>query len=225
MKLDAVCLSDLHLGSPLFLVDRLLTFLDNLPDTERLILNGDVLDSTHTPLPKSHWKVLQKLSKLAKHMEVIWVKGNHDWDAQIIAELVGAFFTPQYVFTSGKERLCFIHGHQWDNFIVDHPWLTALGDFFYGILQKIDRTHRWAIYAKQNSKGFLRCVDKVRQGALSYAEKHGFSWVVVGHTHSTRASQIDVFGGPMFTNLGSWTELPGSYCTVKDGSVRLEVFT
>ena len=222
--LDAVLLSDAHLGSDLCLADRLQKFLDNLPETERLVLVGDVLDSMHTHLPKSHWRILRKLSKLSNDTDVVWVKGNHDWDAQVVAELVGAFFTEQYVFTSGKERICCIHGHQWDEFLEDHPWLTAIGDFIYGMLQKLDKSHRWAIYAKQNSKHFLRCAEKIHKGALTYAEKHGFTYVIVGHTHQAYAPYLDVLGGPLYLNLGTWAELPGTYATVKDGAVRLEVF-
>ena len=42
--MNAIIVSDLHMGSRYFQSEAFGGFLDNLPDIDELILNGDVLD-------------------------------------------------------------------------------------------------------------------------------------------------------------------------------------
>src|SRR5262249_5487588 len=53
---DAVLLSDLHLGAESCQVGLIQEFIHSLPSTERLILNGDVLENTESRLTKHHWR-------------------------------------------------------------------------------------------------------------------------------------------------------------------------
>ena len=90
--LDAVLLSDLHLCADSCQVEQLQEFIEILPSTRRLILNGDVLENTEFRLTKLHWRVLSQLRKLADQLELVWVRGNHDYDAESVAHLIGADF-------------------------------------------------------------------------------------------------------------------------------------
>src|SRR5262249_48339602 len=81
--LDAVMLSDLHLGSDNCQAHSLCELLEVIKDevlpTTRLILNGDVFDSIDfRRLNKSHWKVLSLIRKLSHRLEIVWICGNHD---------------------------------------------------------------------------------------------------------------------------------------------------
>ena len=60
--LDAILLSDLHLGATSCQVRAIQQFLDELPSTARLILNGDVVESTESRLTRQHWRVLSRLA-------------------------------------------------------------------------------------------------------------------------------------------------------------------
>ena len=163
---DAVIISDLHLGSGVCQAKALVDFLETIHlrrlRTKRLILNGDVFDSIDfRRLKKSHWKVLSLLRKLADEIEVIWVCGNHDGTADIVSHLLGLEVVDEIVVPSGDKRVLFLHGHQFDQFIERHPFATRVADNLYRIIQRIDRSHRFAKMAKRRSKTFLRSTEKI----------------------------------------------------------------
>jgi UDP-2,3-diacylglucosamine pyrophosphatase LpxH len=218
---DGLVLSDLHLGATSSQVRSIQDFLEHLPQTRRLVLNGDVLQGTEQRLTKRHWKVLSLLRRLSDQLELVWVMGNHDCDADAIAHLIGATFVPRYEFCSGGKRVLCVHGHAWDNFLTDHPLITHVGDMIYGGIQKMSR--RLAVTAKRSSKTFLRCVGKVRSRALEYGRQHHVDVVVCGHTHQAEIADLggDNPPGPLYFNTGCWTDHICHYWTIQDGAGRL----
>jgi UDP-2,3-diacylglucosamine pyrophosphatase LpxH len=218
--LDAVLLSDLHLGADSCQVAAVQRFIDDLPSTARLILNGDVLEDTEYRLTKQHWRVLSRLRKLSDQLELVWVCGNHDYGAESVAHLIGATFVPEYVFESGGRRLLCVHGDAWDRFLTDHPIITYVADWFYLYLQRMSR--RLAINAKRRSKTFLRCVERVRSEALKYGKVKGADVVVCGHTHQAEVTQDLPSALPAYFNTGCWTDHHCHYLTVQDGVVSVE---
>ncbi len=223
---DAVIISDLHLGSGVCQAKALVDFLEgvhsNRHRTRRLILNGDVFDSIDfRRLKKSHWKVLSLLRKLADDLEVTWVCGNHDGTADIVSHLLGLEVVDEIVVPSGDKRVLFLHGHQFDQFIERHPFATRFADNLYRILQRMDRSHRFAKMAKRRSKTFLRSTEKIRAGAVGRAIELGADVVCCGHTHLGVALPDDPL--PYF-NSGCWTESPCHYLTLADGVVALHAF-
>ncbi len=224
--LDAVILSDLHLGSDNCQARSLCQLLKRVADgelrTERLILNGDVFDSIDfRRLTRSHWKVLSWVRKLSDQMEIVWICGNHDGSAEIVSHLLGVSVVDEFEFDSDGRRLLLLHGHIYDDFLVDHPVLSWFGDVIYGLLQWIDRTHYLAKVAKKGSKTFLRCAKKIEQNAIALAAKKGCHVVCCGHTHHAVANTE---GDVHYFNSGCWTELPCTYLTVDRGAVELCVF-
>ncbi len=218
--LDAILFSDLHLGSEGCQVRAIQDFLDTLPPTARLVLNGDMLQNTESRLTKQHWRVLSRLRKLSDQLELVWVRGNHDFDAESVAHLIGANFVPQYEFESGGRHILCVHGDAWDRFITDHPMLTIIADFFYLCMQRMSR--RLATNAKRSSKTFLRCVERVRTQAIEFGKTRGADIVVCGHTHHAEDLPTLTAGSPSYYNTGCWTDHHCHYLTVKDGIVRLE---
>jgi UDP-2,3-diacylglucosamine pyrophosphatase LpxH len=224
--LDALILSDIHLGSDNCQAKRVTQLLEQIEATEvrtsRLILNGDVFDSIDfRRLSKPHWKVLSHLRKLSNRLEIIWLCGNHDGSAEIVSHLLGVRVMDDYVLESGTERILILHGHVFDEFLDSHPFLTWLGDTVYFFLQRIDRTHRFAKMAKHSSKTFLRCARKVEDRAVEMAKRKHCTAVCCGHTHVAVAREDQAIG---YYNSGCWTELPGTYLTVANGAVRLHEF-
>jgi UDP-2,3-diacylglucosamine pyrophosphatase LpxH len=217
--LDAVVLSDLHLGADNCQVHAVQDFLAGLPDTTRLILNGDVLENTEYRLTKQHWHVLSRLRKLSDQLELVWVCGNHDDGADSVAHLIGAAFVPEYQFDSGGKRLLCVHGDAWDRFLTDHPLITTIADWLYLRLQRMSR--RIAISAKRRSKTFLRCVERIREEALKYGKMKGADVVICGHTHLAEGPS-DPLGSPAYFNAGCWTDHHCHYLTVQRGDVRVE---
>jgi UDP-2,3-diacylglucosamine pyrophosphatase LpxH len=218
---DGLILSDLHLGAESCQVRTIQRFLEELPPTRRLVLNGDVLENTEHRLTKSHWKVLSQLRKLSDDLELIWVSGNHDPDADAIAHLIGANFVREYQFQSGGRNILCVHGDVWDKFLTDHPILTNVADWFYLWMQRLNR--RLAVTAKRSSKTFLRCVNKVREEAIEYAKIKGADVIVCGHTHHAESVEVPGHGGLPLTycNAGCWTDHHCHYWTVQEGVVEL----
>jgi UDP-2,3-diacylglucosamine pyrophosphatase LpxH len=224
--LDAVIISDIHLGSANCEAKRVCELLERIVErdlhTARLILNGDVFDSIDfRRLNKNHWKVLSLIRKLSDRIEIIWLAGNHDGSAEDVSHLLGVTLEDEYILETGSQRLLILHGHLFDEFIESHPILTWLGDQIYRFLQIIDPSHRFAKRAKHGSKMFLRCAKKIAQGAIALAHKRDCNMVCCGHTHVAVAAADQPI--PYF-NSGCWTELPGSYLTVQRGVVRLHEF-
>jgi UDP-2,3-diacylglucosamine pyrophosphatase LpxH len=224
--LDAVILSDLHLGCDNCQAKRVVRFLEQIHHgklkTQRLILNGDVFDSIDfRRLHKSHWKVLSLIRKLSDHIDIIWLCGNHDGSAEIISHLLGVTVEDDFTLESGPEKILILHGHLFDAFIDKHPILTWLGDCVYAFLQWIDRTHTLAKVAKRGSKTFLRCARKIQEGAVELARKRGCTAVCCGHTH---VAAVNHEHEVPYYNSGCWTELPGTYLTVRDGVIELHAF-
>lgn len=223
---DAIVISDLHLGSGVCQAKAIVDFLEMIYfrrlRTQRLILNGDVFDSIDfRRLKKSHWKVLSLLRKLADEIDVVWVCGNHDGSAEVVSHLLGLEVVDEIVVQSGDKQVLLLHGHQFDQFIDRYPMATRLADNLYRVLQKIDRSHRFAKMAKRRSKTFLRSTEKIRSGAVNRAKELDADVVCCGHTHLPVAFPEDPL--PYF-NSGCWTETPCHYLSLADGVVSLHAF-
>lgn len=223
---DAIVISDIHLGSDNCQAKQLVEFLESIHDglrpTKRIILNGDVFDSIDfRRLKKSHWKILSLIRKFTDEIEVVWVNGNHDGPAEIVSHLLGVTVTDEYILETGGKRMLFLHGHLFDKFISKYPITTWFADSFYRMLQRIDRSHYFAKLAKRRSKVFLRCAEKIEQGAVDYARKLGCQMVSCGHTHHALAH---ITGDVWYFNSGCWTERPCHFITVRDGNADVQEF-
>jgi len=221
--LDAVIVSDIHLGADNCEAKPLANLLEAILAgdiaTRSLIINGDVFDSIDfRRLRKTHWKILSLIRHLSDKIEVVWIAGNHDGSADIISHLLGVDVVNEYLLVSGGRKMLILHGHQFDDFIDDHPVLTWLADGIYWALQQIDRTHYVARLAKRRSKIFVHAVEKIERGALALAKQRGCQAVICGHTHHSAARE----SGPVhYYNSGCWTERPSAYLTVCNGVVEL----
>jgi len=229
--LDAVIISDLHLGSDncqakslTRLLERLLAgaegdMSDEAIRARKLIINGDVFDSIDfRRLKKNHWRVLSEIRHLSDKMEVIWIAGNHDGPAEIISHLVGVTVVEQYILQTGNKKVLCVHGDMFDEFIDEHPFITRLADFGYALLQKLDRSHYIARLAKKRSKTFLHCLEKIEKGSRKRARELGCQMATCGHTHFAVSREE---GDVWYYNSGCWTENPCHYITVDNGAMKL----
>ncbi|HVT82177.1 MAG TPA: UDP-2,3-diacylglucosamine diphosphatase [Phycisphaerae bacterium] len=224
-EMEAVVISDLHLGSDNCQAKAAAGFLQSLLDgeiiTRRLIINGDVFDSIDfRRLKKTHWKVLSQIRHLSDKIGVIWIVGNHDGSAEVVSHLLGVQVLDEFVLHSGGETILIIHGHQFDDFINDHPVLTWAADCAYWLMQKIDRTHFIARLAKRRSKIFVRCTSKIRDRARRLAHSRQCTAVLCGHTHHAESVAPTPEYPAAYHNSGCWTESPCTYLTIRGGEVK-----
>lgn len=227
---DALVISDIHLGSDNCQARELGHFLNAIRSgelqTRQLILNGDVFDSfDFRRLNKHHWKILSRLRKLSDQIEIVWINGNHDGPNEIVSHLLGLEVRESHIIDSGDQRILFLHGHQFDQFIARYPVTTWVADWCYRLLQKLDKSHTIARKAKHNSKVFLRCADAIKIGAAELAAKTGCDAVCCGHTHLPVEGELtDGVESVRYYNSGCWTERPCYYLAIADGEVQLRTY-
>lgn len=220
---DCIVISDLHLGTSISQTAKLKKFLREVRKKykpKKLILAGDVFDSFNfSRLKSSHWEVLSEIRKTSKHIEVIWIHGNHDGPAEIISHLIGLDVYKKYVFNSKNKKICVVHGDQFDDFITKHKIITEIVTGIYFWLQKIDKDLKLSTFLKRNSKSFIRCVSKVRDRATEYAKTFEYDIICCGHTHHAESGENNIY-----YNSGSWTEKKNHFLIIHNGLVELKEY-
>lgn len=220
---NTLILSDLHLGAATSHArEATLVLKENRFD--RLILLGDIFaDLNFARLTKEHWKFLgliRKLSNPKRHIEVVWVEGNHDHGlANIMSHLVGVRVYQKYAWNYAGLRHIAIHGHQFDGFQVNNLRLSSVGTSLYLLLQKLDfkRKPIARMIDRLNTR-WMRMSSKVAEGALRFAEQHGAQRIFCGHTHeATRCER----NGIHYFNSGGWVDSRLTYLTVDQQGVRI----
>jgi UDP-2,3-diacylglucosamine pyrophosphatase LpxH len=217
-------LSDLHLGARNSRTDLLAQVLRT--DFDRLILNGDTIDSLNFGrFRRGDWRVADLLKGIARERELVLIRGNHDgWVDQdqpgfgsldVLAELLDAPMREEYELEVGESRYLVLHGDQFDH-TLNLTWVGHAADWFYNRIQRISRpTARWL---KGRVKSWGGVVASVRRGAISYAQQSGCTGVITGHTHYDDDNWV---GETRYMNTGCWVDHPCSYIRVEDGVARL----
>ena len=114
ISIDALIISDTHLGDGSTRCDEVLKVLDKY-DFKTLILNGDILNGlSFKRLSSGHWNILSQFRKLSKNHQVVWIHGNHDASSDILSRLLGVAVRNKFVWEAGGKKFLAIHGHQFD---------------------------------------------------------------------------------------------------------------
>jgi len=121
IRVNTIIISDIHLGSEVSRPDKVIQMLQSYR-FERFILLGDIFDHLNFKrLKKEHWNFLSYIRKLSnpdKHIEVVWVEGNHDEGLiDIMSHLIGIKVYYEYAWRHGGKKFIAIHGHQFDRFL------------------------------------------------------------------------------------------------------------
>ena len=215
-----LCLSDIHLGSPICQADLTLDILEN-EKYDKLIICGDLLDSYHIHrLCKKQWKILSTLRKITKDKKCIFIKGNHDKDIEMVSALLGLEFKEQYEVTIEGKAILFVHGDKWDTFINTKPVLTELAGAVYYVLQKIDKKQKWTRKLKKKVKTWQDAANELTIRIAQHCHSSHYDAVIFGHTHVPNHEHI---GGVECVNLGSQCDLPITYAIIdKHGKIELK---
>jgi UDP-2,3-diacylglucosamine pyrophosphatase LpxH len=221
--MKTLIVSDLHLGACNSRTDLLAGLLAS--DYDRLILNGDTVDS---PDPRRFrpcaWQVVDRLRAVARNRELVVVRGNHDvlpgpandrGTTRYLAELLGTKVVDEYELGVGADRYLVTHGDVFDG-TMNLTWVGDVADWFYCGIQRVSRplAHR----VKGLSKHVCGVVEAVQRGAMAQARQRGYAGVITGHTHFCHDEFID---GLHYLNTGCWVDHPCSYICVEGGTARL----
>lgn len=220
---DAIIISDIHLGSNVCESKRLYSFLELVyTHTNKLIINGDFFDNLDfRRLKKNHWKILSLLRRMSKHIDIVWIRGNHDGDAELVSHLIGLDFRDEYFFSSGDQKILCLHGDRFDDFIYKYPNTSKVADTIYRCIQRIDKRFL-SKFIKQRSKTYLRCTENMINSSREYALSKNVDIVCLGHTHHP---MIDTDHSIVYANSGCWTEKICTFLSIKNGKVELKIFS
>jgi UDP-2,3-diacylglucosamine pyrophosphatase LpxH len=216
-------ISDLHLGAVNSRTDLLTEML--LRDFDRLILNGDTIDSLDfRRFGRRDWTVIELLQKIAIDRDLVLVRGNHDGDPEpdggpgslaLLPDLLGTPMIEECEVETDEGRLLVLHGDQFDQ-TLNLTWVGDVADWCYNRIQCTSRVAaRWL---KHRAKHVTGVVTGVMRGATARAAAGGYAGVVTGHTHYPDDAYV---GGIRFLNTGCWVDWPCTAIEVADGRARL----
>jgi UDP-2,3-diacylglucosamine pyrophosphatase LpxH len=221
-----IIMSDLHLGARQSQTDKIISFLDN-NTTEKLILNGDIIDGWalkgNGKWTKDCTKIFRKFMKMSeKNTKVIYIRGNHDDFLKdfIPFKLNNIRIVRKYIHTGIDDRkyFCF-HGDVLDFVIMEARWLAVIGGWSYDIVIKFNtiynKIRKWfklpyhsvANTIKQSVKGAINFVSDFEENAKGLTKQKGYDVAVCGHIHQPKIEND-------YMNSGDFCE--NSTCLVED---------
>lgn len=225
MKIDALFISDVHLGARGVESEKLLEVLKKY-EPEYLFLVGDIIDGWLLK-KRFYWKqsytnVIRKILSYSKNgTKVIYITGNHDEFLRQFPflELGNIEIHNEYEF----KGTFITHGDLYDG-VVKLKWLGMLGSVGYDMAIYIDRKLKSLGFKRSLSK-FLK--DKVKEAVkfitsfeeqLAYQSKLRYCHTVIcGHIHTPEDKMVD---GVRYLNCGDWIENK-TYITLKDGIYKV----
>jgi UDP-2,3-diacylglucosamine pyrophosphatase LpxH len=223
---DTLILSDVHLGADTSRAREATRVLKE-NHFRRLILLGDIFaDLNFRRLTKEHWKFLgyiRKLSNPKRHLEVVWVEGNHDQGlTDIMSHLVGVRVYQEYAWEYAGLRHLAIHGHQFDRLLANNLRLNYFGTLLYLQIQRLDLKGKpVARFIDRINTRWLRMSHKVASGALFYARLHNADRIFCGHTHEAMREEKDAIH---YYNAGGWVDERLTYITIDSAGVRIHEY-
>ena len=211
MKIQALFISDLHLGSKGSNATEVLEVLKKY-QPEHLFLVGDIIDGwllkRKFRWPQSHTNVLRKILSYSKNgVKVTYIPGNHDEFLRDYLEFTFGNITIQDEVVFNDTYIT--HGDLYDG-VVKLKWLGVLGSVGYDLAISIDRRLKKLGFKRSLSK-FLK--DKVKEAVkfitsfedelCRQAIKHNCKTVMCGHIHHP---EDKVIGDVRYLNCGDWIE-------------------
>lgn len=213
--MNAIIVSDIHLGNRYCAVERFVALLDGVGQGTELILNGDVVDFWHRTLEDEHRQALRRLRDLSLRTRVVWVYGNHD-DGYALEDRGNIEFVRSYALGS---RLHISHGYDFDNVMPYNRCFIHLFRLLHAVRLRLGAE---PVHVAHYAKRWLRLYNvlrrHVRLNAVEYARENGFESITCGHTHYAEDLVVD---GIRYINTGAWTERPLYALRVNDTSMEL----
>lgn len=228
-KIEALFISDVHLGSKGSNADEVLTLLKHY-EPLHLFLVGDIIDGwllkRKFRWPQSHTNVLRKILSYSKNgCQVIYIPGNHD---EFLREYGEFSFGNIEIHNEYIWQNTFItHGDLYDG-VVKLKWLGVLGSIGYDLAITIDRQlKRWGMkrslskFLKNKVKEAVKFITQYELELVRQAKKHGCTTVISGHIHHPEDRQIEEV---RYLNTGDWIE-NNSYIIYQHGTYTVKRFS
>ncbi len=214
--MNAIIVSDLHIGSPHFSHQDFEHFLARVPKNHELILNGDVIDKPYTEIDPAHQRVLELMRQTSYSQKVVWVQGNHD-NGYTPRRLGKIHFK---LLHSIEHRLLIAHGDDFDEIMPTNQTFMKVFKLMHELRIRLGaRPVHVAEYAKKWKILYTILRNNVMTNAVSCARENGYEAVTCGHTHYP---EDRVFNGVRYINTGAWTESSAFYLLVTAEEITLK---
>ncbi len=223
-ELDAVVISDVHLGTYGCHAKELLKYLKSI-NPKIIILNGDIIDIwqfSKNYWPETHMKILRKLMKfMVEGVTVYYLTGNHDELLRKFSGMQLASFHLQdkLVLELDGKKAWFFHGDVFDVTMQHSKWLAKLGAVGYDSLILINSFTNWFLTKigkekmsfsqkiKAKFKDAVKFINSFEQIAAELAVDKGYDYVICGHIHHAEMREVQTEqGNVMYLNSGDWVE-------------------
>ena len=217
--MNAIIVSDLHIGSRYFQFGAFERFLEELPADHELIMNGDIVDSPYVKMETSDQRILDLIEDISYRQKVVWVRGNHD-NGYVPQTFGNTIFKSSHRIGN---RLLITHGDDFDDIMPRSRLFIKAFKLMHRLRVKMGaRPVHVAEYAKK-WKSFYRILRKnVALNAVKCAAEKGFEAVTCGHTHYAEDLNLN---GVRYINTGAWTEFPAYYLQITPDDMTLNEVT
>ena len=214
--MNAIIVSDLHIGSRYLLCQDIESFLGNIPEEYELILNGDIVDNPYSKLIGPHQRIMDLIKQVSHHQRVVWVRGNHD-NGYIPREFGEVHFKSLY---SIGHRLLIAHGDDFDEIMPRNRAFMKAFKLMHDLRVRLGaKPVHVAHYAKKWEIFYNVLRKNVMTNAVNCAIENGYEAVTCGHTHYPEDT---IFNGIRYINTGAWTEVPAFYLLVTPDRMTLK---
>ena len=214
--MNAIIVSDLHIGSRYFLCQEFGRFLGNLPENYELILNGDIIDNPYAKLKPSHQKIMDLIEQISFRQKVVWLQGNHD-NGYIPKRFGEINFRRLHHI---EDSLLITHGDDFDGIMPRNRAFIKAFKIMHNLRVKLGaKPVHVAEYAKKWTPFYNVLRKNVMMNAVNCALENGYNSVTCGHTHYP---EDRVLRGVRYINTGAWTEFPASYLLVTAYEITLK---
>jgi UDP-2,3-diacylglucosamine pyrophosphatase LpxH len=217
--MNAIIVSDLHIGSGYFKFGPFERFLEELPPDHELIMNGDIIDSPYVKMKLSDQRTLDLIKDISYRRKVVWIRGNHD-NGYVPHSFGNTIFKSSH---SIDRRLLVTHGDDFDDIMPRSRLFIKAFKLMHNFRVKLGaKPVHVAEYAKK-WKFFYRVLrENVALNAIKCAAEKGFEAVTCGHTHYP---EDFVSNGIRYINTGAWTEYPAYYLHITADEMALNHVT
>ncbi len=224
-RLEAVIISDTHLGTRSCRGKELLSYLKSI-QPEQLLLNGDIIDIwqfSKSYFPKIQLKIVRQIVKMMEQgTKVQYIVGNHDEALRrFVGTSVGNFsIVNKVVLNINGAKSWIFHGDAFDVVMQHSKWLAKLGATGYALLTIINKVVNsfLSLFGQKKislSRDIKRMVKSKRDDVTTKFEitvadlaiKKKYKYAICGHIHWPAKKVIENHNGRvMYLNSGDWVE-------------------
>ena len=196
--MNAVITGDVHLGSRALDAKPFIKFLQDFPDGEWLILNGDVVNRHCKKLPPEHEAALDELRILSLRARVTWIRGNHD-EAYVLTDPAKIEFID---FCLIEDGVAILHGHDFRHKNLSNRPLVYVLRAIQSVRKHFVSEPACVNYNVWDRHILVRTLRRhMINNAFALAKEHNLHTVICGHIHiPERLERDDV----SYINTGSW---------------------